>query len=292
MKNSITSSICCDIVLPVRDYKKCIKILDKASDSSQWLRHTFIVMLDGVNIEDEKALQNWYYETRVKKPMPEVVITQVRSDLVGNKTAIYQSAILIGDNPYIYFQNEKDRLPVNIDKTINFLYKNKDVDMCVAKCETYLEDKTPIETFPMTDIHNNFLYDCQKATLLFPSYLHPLSAVFRKTIFKKIPYWDSAKNFSEYAYYYFILRCIYSQNVKIEYMPYTIKISLRDKEHAIIMGPKTRQKLVNDIKLWAVEMPDDEFKDFQLDILHLLETGSITTFKEIDARIEDYLDSE
>jgi hypothetical protein len=75
-------------------------------------------------------------------------------------------------------------------------------------------------------------------------------------------------------------------------MPYTIKISLRDKEHAIIMGPKTRQKLVNDIKLWAVEMPDDEFKDFQLDILHLLETGSITTFKEIDARIEDYLDSE
>jgi hypothetical protein len=290
MKNSITSSICCDIILPITDYKNCVKLLEKAAESSQWLRHTFIVMLDGLSEEDEKSLQNWYYDIRVKKPMPEVVISQVRSDLRGNKTAIYNSAILIGDNPYVYFQSEKDSLPVNIDKTINFLYKKKDVDICVAKCETFLEDKTPIETFPVTDINNNFLYDCQEATLLFPSYLHPLSSVMRKSLFKKIPYWDPAKQFSEYAYYYFILRCIYSKNVNIKYMPYTIKISIRGKENAIVMGPLTRQKLVNDIKMWTVELPDDEYKDFQLDILHMLETGAITTFKEIDARVEDHLE--
>lgn len=291
MKNIITSSICCDVILPISNHKRFMYLLNKAAESSQWLRHTFIVILDGVSVEDEKQLQDWYYETRVQRALPEVVISKARSDLSGNITAIYNSGILMGDNPFVYFQDEKDELPVNIDKSINYLYKNKDVDMCVAKCETFLEDRTPIEVFPVTSLKGDFLYSCEEATKLFPSYLHPLSSVIRKDLFKKIQYWDPAKAFSEFSYYYFILRCFYLKNVKIKFMPYTIKISNRKKEHAVVMGPLTRQKLVNDIRLWSAELPDDEYKEFQLEIMHLLETGAIITFKEIDARIEDYLDT-
>lgn len=291
MKNIITRSICCDILLPITNYNRFVYFLTKASENPQWLRHSFVVITDGLSSSDEKAMEAWYYENRVKKPMPEVTIMKTKNSLEKNITAQYNSLLMAGSNPYVYFQNENDELPINIDKAIYFLYHNKDVDIVMGKCETFLEDKTPIEVFPMTTIQGDFLYDCELAMRLFPSYLHPLSSVMRKRVFSKVPYYDPDKNFKDFAFYYFILRCVEFKKAKIEYVPYTIKISNRKRENAITMSAGLRQRLVHDIRLWVNEFPESENKTFQMDILNLLEKGEITTFKEIDARVEDYIDN-
>lgn len=291
MKSIITRSICCDVILPITNYKRFIYLLNKASENPQWLRHSFVVITDGLSAEDEKTMHDWYYETRVTKPMPNVTIIKARHDIEGNISEQYASAIIAGDNPFVYFQNEKDELPINIDKSIYQLYYNDDVDIIMGKCETFLEDKTPIEVFPMTNINGEFLYDCATAMMLFPSYAHPLSAVMRKDVFLKEPYIQQGKPYHEFAYYSFALRCIQNEDVGIGYMPYTIKISNRLKEHAITMGPKLRQKLIEDAKLWVQEVTHQDSKEFQEEIISMLEKGEITTFKEIDARVEDYMDA-
>lgn len=291
MKNIITSSICCDILLPINNYKRFVHLLTKASENPQWLRHSFVVITNGISAQDEKAMQDWYYENRVKKPMPNVSIIKARDDAKGNISSLYMAAMVAGDNPFVYFQDEKDELPVNIDKSIYYLVKNPQTDILIGKCETFLEDGTPIEVFPMSNIKGQFLYSCEEATKLFPSYLHPLSSVMRKEVFNKISYSDASKKLTEFAYYSFALRALEQEDVKVEYVSYTIKISTRQREHAITMGPKMRQRLVKSIKIWVEDLPEGPEKEFQVEIMHLMERGEITTFKEIDARIEDYLDS-
>jgi len=291
MKNPITSSICCDIIVTLTNYKRFIYLIQKAGETPQWLRHSFIFILDGIGEKEEQEMHDWYYGLRGKQALPNAIVLKGRKDLWGNQAGLYDSGLMASDNPFVYFQSEKDELPVNIDKSINYLYKNPDYYAVIGKCETFLEDGTLIESFPGTNIDNEFLYDCEEAIKLFPSYLHPLSSVIRKELFTKVPYWDMDKNFNEFAYYYFVLRAVYSKNVKIDYVPYTIKVSNRQREHAIVIGPKLRARLIHDIRLWVDEFGENEYTEFQHDILQLLEEGAITTFKEIDARIEDYLDS-
>lgn len=290
MKHVITNSICCDVIVPISDVNRFIYLIDKAGKTPQWLRHNFIVLLNGVSEEDEKKAEDWYYNIRVEKAMPRVTFIKAKADLVNNMAGLYQNGIIAGDSPYVYLQDEKDELPINIDKTINYLYKNPDMDIAIGQCETFIDKNTPIERFPTVTLEGEFVHDCEEATKLFPSYLHPLSSVIRKSVFKKVPYFDIDKNFNEFSYYYFILRSIYNKNVNIDYLPYTIKISNRIKQHAILIGPKLRVRLIHDITLWIQELADNEYKQFQLDILDLLKKGEITTFKEIDARIEEHLE--
>ena len=290
MKHVITNSICCDIILPLTDHKRFIYLIENASATPQWLRHSFVVVIAGLTSQEEQEMQDWYYDIRVKKALPNVTFIKAKEEIFNNVTALYQAGLVACDNPFVYMQDEKDELPINIDKTINFLYKNTDIDMAVAQCETFIDRHTPIEKFPATSLDNEFFYDCEEATKLFPSYLHPLSSVVRKSVFDKIPYFDMDKNFNEFAYYYFMLRVITNPNVKVEYLPYTIKVSNRSKEHAVIIGPKLRNRLIHDIKLWVGEFVDSQYRNFQLEVLDLLEKGEITTFKEIDARIEEHLE--
>lgn len=291
MKNVITRSICCDVVISLTDQANFQRLLNKAAENPQWLRHSFIVVLDKISEEVEKKLQEWYYDTRVKHPMPDVTFIRARGDIEGRITMQYKSALVAGDNPFVYFQDEKDNLPINIDKSIYHLYYNKNIDVVIGKCETFLQDGTPVEVFPMTNIKGEFLYDCHDAMMLFPSYAHPLSSVIRKSLFNKIDYSDDSEDFNEFAFYDFALRAMQDDNVGIEYMPYTIKISTRCKQYAVAMGPLLRQRLVSDAKLWIKNLPVGNNKEFQIDIIKMLECGEITTFKEIDARVEDYMDS-
>lgn len=289
MGNAITKSICCDVLLPIKNYKRFIYLLTKATESPKWLRHAFIVMTYEMSDEDLKVMTDWYYQERVKKTMPEVVFIPARGD-VKELTKLYSLLLLAADNPFVYLQHENDELPVNIDKAIHFLYNNPNVDIAMGKCETFIDSKTPIEVFPLTTIKGEFIYDSKIAMKLFPSYFHPLASVIRKSVFDKVAYYDKEKEFKAFAYYYFILRCIEQKNVNIEYVPYTLKISNRKKENAITMSNNVRKMLIHDISLWVDEFADSEFKTFQKDILKLLQDGSITTFKEIDARIEEYID--
>lgn len=290
MKNAIVNAICCDLLIPVTSAKRFIYLLTKASESARWMRHGFIFVLDNVSEEQERKINDWYYNTRVTTTLPDVSIVKAPNGFSGNKAALFSSGIKVSTNPYIYFQNEKDELPINIDSCVNFLYKNKDYVACFGQCETFLEDGTLLEKFPIIDFKGNYNYDCTEASKLFPSYVHPLSAVFRKEVFDKVPYWDNDKAFRDFSYYYFLLRLLSNSEFKIKYMPYVVKIAKRSSQAASSISAKIRQDLVHDIKLWLTEFPDSLYRDFQLEILELLENGSITTFKEIDARIEDYLD--
>jgi hypothetical protein len=292
MNNTITNSICCDILLPLTNYKRFIHLINKACDNTQWLRHSFVVITDGISAEDEHAMKEWYEETKKTKPMPDVTIIHANKYIIGNISKLYNFAILKSYSPFVYFQNENDELPINIDKSIFKLYNDDNIDILIGKCETFLKDRTPIEIFPLTNIDGKFLYDCKKAMKLFPSYAHPLSSVMKRSVFAKEPYFIENKNFSELAYYDFILRCLDNDDINIEFVPYSIKLSNRQSKTAVIIGVKIRQKLVEDIQLWLTDKPENKYKEFQKEILDLLAKGELVTFKEIDSRIEDYLDNE
>jgi len=290
MSNSIRKIISCDIVTVVTDYKKFIGLLSRQSSQPQWLRHNIIAILNMSN-EDEQKLHSWYYESRVNQVMPEVTLIKAKADLKNCTAAMYNMGIMAGNSPFVYLQSEHDELAENIDKTIFKLYNDKKLQACSARTETFLETGTPIEKFPLLNSDDDFKYDCYEATRLFPSYVDPLSAVFKRSIFNKLLYWEIEYQFKEFTYYHFILRILGDPSIKVTFVPYTIKKSKRKQEFAGNMSLPMRNKLIHDIRLWLPEYPETKYKDFQQEILHLLENNEITTFKEIDARIEDYLES-
>ncbi|MCP4355688.1 MAG: hypothetical protein GY793_08700 [Proteobacteria bacterium] len=291
MTNSIDRMISCDIITVVSNYKDFVDMLSKQGSRTQWLRHNIIAILN-MSDQDAQSLESWYYDARVNHPMPEVTMIKAKKDHKGDLSAMHNAGILAGHNPFIYIHNENDDLPSNIDKTIFKLYNDKNLQACFARTETFLDNRTPLEKFPLLNPDGEFKYDCLEATKLFPSYIDPLSAIFKRSIFDKIPYWDMEFQFKGFAYYHFILKLLENTSYKVEFLPYTIKIAKRKNISAGNISAGLRNNLVHDIKLWLPEHPEDKYKDFQQDILHLIEEGQIITFKEIDARIEDYLEQQ
>lgn len=290
MQNHISNSISCDILMPVTKPSRFIYLMNKTIGQPQWLRHSFVIVLDNLNSTDEQKIKDWYYANRIEKNLPEVIILNAPANIHRNRAALFQTGLQASSNPYVYFQNERDELPINIDRCIKSLYENKKLVACFGQCETYLKDGTKLEEFPIVGLDHTYKYDCIEATKLFPSYAHPLSAVFKKSLFKTIPYWDPKKILSDYSYYYFVLQILQNHKFKVEYKPYTIKISNRENTSAALITQKVKKDLIKDMKVWIDCSDDNRYKNFQREILNLLESNEITTFKEIDARIEDYLD--
>ena len=291
MRNIITNVISCDLLIPVTKVHKLKKIIEEAAKNPAWLRHNFIAVLDSVPQEEEKMLQEWYYDNRIKQSFPHVIIIKAPVDYKRNRPALFQMALKSSENPYVFFYNDKDPLPLNLDRAIKHMYENPDLDVCFAQCQTFLKDGKKLEIFPTLNQDDKFNYDCVQASKLFPSYVHPLSGVFKKEILKSIPYWDMQKHFRGYHYYYFILRLLNNSVINFTTLPYIIRRSVRNGENASMINGTLRTDLVHDLKMCLEEMPETEYKDFQYEIVGMLEKADIVTFKEIDARIEEFMDS-
>lgn len=289
MTNIINREICCDVIIVVTDYKRFQKILTTQAMQPKWLRHKFIAILK-MSESEQETLKSWYYDQRLEHAMPEVTMLKAKADLQDKMPALHNMGILAANNPYIYIHFEKDDLPVNIDRAIYEMYYDPEIMACFGRTETFLENGTPLEHFPMVNPKGEFLYDCKKATKLFPSHIDPLATVFRRSLFEKVPYWDVEYQFKEFAYYNFVLRVLNHPNVEVEFVEYTIKKAKRKQHLAGNISSGMLARLIHDIRLWLPEFPESEYKEFQQEILSLLENNEILTFKEIDARIEDYLD--
>lgn len=289
MTNIISRAICCDIIMIVSDYNRLIEILTKQAGQPHWVRHTIVAVLN-MSATDEQLLNSWYYEARMKLVMPNVVMIRPKVETRKSVPAMQNAGLLVGNNPFVYFHSEKDDLPLNIDRAIFRLYHNQNLKACVGRCEVYLTDGTPLENFPALNSDEHFQYGCYEATRLFPSYIDPFSTVFRKTAFEEFKFFEPELDFQEFAYYHFMLKMLERSSSNVEFLTYTIKKAKRSKDQGGLISSGLRERLINDIKVWLPEHQDDEYKEFQIDILTLLENNDIVTFKEIDARIEDYLD--
>jgi hypothetical protein len=133
------------------------------------------------------------------------------------------------------------------------------------------------------------MYNPVAASKLFPVYLNPHSALFRRSIFDVLPY-DDGQPYKRYDDCAFFTRLLYS-GLTVASFPKVIKRTLRPKEDAGVISPPMAKALVHDGLQWLKYVTDPKAKAFHEQILGMLQRDEITSFREIEARIEDHFDA-
>jgi hypothetical protein len=286
------NSTCVDFVIPTkRGHEWIIRILRHATKNNNpaWRRHRLCIVFDADLPDGVEALDRWVFENRDVSPLPEVVCALCRPEARGNRSALRQQGLEMGDHPFVYFQDDDDPLPGGVEPRIR-LMQEQDWDAVMGVTETLTERGQLIERFPSLDAVGNYLFDPVDGARWFPTYIHPLSGLFRRTALEKSPY-DDKHSYLVSDNGAFFLRFLFS-GAKVFALPDVMRRAVQhaDNDSEPIMQAWQRVDLAKDIRFWQTYVTDPDVKDFQLEVANMLEAGTITTFKEITSLVENQLE--
>ena len=281
-----------DLIIPTRRPAAFgIELLQEAARSRDWMRHHFIFVFDADQQAAERRLKEWVQTHHSNMALPQVTTCFAPAASKGNLSALRQQGLNLGKNPFVYFQDDDDPLPTGLNRRVT-LMQNEDWDAVYGVTETYSSRGLLIERFPTLDSHGNYLYNVARGMQLFPTYAHPLAALFRRRVFDATPYADGNR-YTLADSGSFVTRLLTAKG-KMTALPDRIRVARQhtDNVSAPIMDEAQATALAADIANWLPTLKDETILAFQQNIHDELLAGTITTFRDIDARIEEALELE
>lgn len=277
------------IILSRRGAPAIQALLTEASQApSAWIRHTFIVVFSNTQGDALEELASWYQRKREEMPLPNIVARQLPNHIT-DLNVLRQYALTLGRSPYVYFQDDDDPLPHGLDIRIDMM-NIQTWDAVYGVTETFNARNHTVEAFPTVSPNGHYLYDPLEGSKWFPTFAHPLAALFRRSSLETVGI-DDKKNYSLTGNAAFMARLLNS-GCRVTFLPDIIR---RVRHHdgnttGLVIDEAARQKIANDIEAWQEYIKNPEVKDFQQQIAHGLRQGDISTFKEIDSMVENKLD--
>src|SRR5690606_31883865 len=135
-----------DFITPSRrghlTYRRILQ--EAALDPQRWMRHHFIVVFDDDNDDNVQALLRWLDKARETMVLPRVSATNAPA---GSADVLRQLGFSIGSNPYVYFQDDDDPLPLHLDSRMAMMEYGH-LDAVFGATETVTERGTVVEQFP------------------------------------------------------------------------------------------------------------------------------------------------
>lgn len=280
-----------DMIVPTRRGAPfVIPLLEKAANNVDWIRHTFIIVFDFDTEDDLNKVKSWYRRAKKEMPMPWITLVMAEPESRGNVAALRHQGIQNGQNTFIYFQDDDDPLPRGIEKRINYMNETG-FDAVYGVTETTTSRGQLIERFPPLDTGGNYIFDPILGSKIFPTYLHPACALFKRSLLEAHPYYDgTVYHISDAGAY---LQRILFADAKVAALPDVVRRAVQHEDNGSepIMPEHQRKLLVEDIRNWRKFVTSEEIAEFQDDLIDMLTNGEVTTFKEIDAWIEDQMES-
>lgn len=274
---------CIDFIIVSNRGLKTIENLFKeaALNPSKWMMHHFYVVYD--TEQECKILKSWVEESREFMSLPKITPILAAPANIKNVTALRQQGLEQGNNPYVYFQDDDDPLPMGVDRRIKMMDSNNWVAIYGLTRSVGPRGQI-IEEFP-TLAQENFMYEPIEATKLFPTYTHPLSALFKRSLFAKCNLSDG-HNYHSTGSNAFCVR-LFASSLPIHFLPDVMRTV---RHHAGnnngIFEKNEAQQLVQDIQTWQEHIKDADISKFQNEISQSIKNGRITTYREIDAQVE------
>lgn len=276
-----------DFIIPSHRSLSAVTVLFEACavEPAKWRSHHFIVVYDK---EDQVLeLQGWLLKARKEMSLPTITAICARAGSEGHLNALRQQGVEYGQNPYVYFQDDDDPLPENID---NFLDYMENEPMCMALygfCELFNAKGTVVDKLPMTKA-GRLLISPLEACHYFPTYLHPLAALFRRDVFKTVPV-DNGYDFKRIEHGAF-LTYLLNSDLTVDFSGDLIRRScLHDGNDNGIFTLQEGKEIAHDILAWIDVVKKPEYADFQREIAHRVRAGEIQTYREIASLVEEEL---
>ena len=275
-----------DLVVPTRrDPEFAIELMKNAGENPFWQQHTMLFVFDQDTTEVEDDFRAWVRKAREDLPLPWVLTTTAEPEARQNLAALRQQGVGMGVNPFVYFQDDDDPLPSGMPRRID-LMQSQGWDAVYGAVETVTSRGQMIERFPGINGSGQFAYDPVAGSRWFPTYLHPLAALFKRSVFEAVPYFDgNAYKMCDNAA--FFTRLLFS-GAKVTALPDIVRRAVQHDDNISepILNGWQRENLVHDMKVWRACITDPAVAEFQDDVAAQLQDGLLSTFKEIDALVE------
>lgn len=278
-----TRTDCVDfVIVSNRGTKMITKLFEEAANKPEkWMIHHFIVVYDSA--EECRDLKTWVEKNREIMPLPRITTCLSAPENHKNVNALRAQGLEQGRNTYVYFQDDDDPLPEGLDRRIRMMESSSWMAVYGITRSVSSRGQT-IEEFPVL-VRENFAYEPIESTRLFPTYTHPLAALFKRELFNTVPISDTNK-YKCSGNNAFSVR-LFSSNLPIHFLPDIIRTV---REHAGnsngIFEEGEAENLAADIKKWAEQVNNSSVVEFQNTIAESLLEGTITTYREIDAQVE------
>ncbi|MCO7728729.1 hypothetical protein NJB93_19290 [Brucella intermedia] len=260
------------------------RILQEAAlDPQRWMRHHFIVVFDDDHEDNVQALLRWLDRARETMVLPRVSATNAPA---GSPDILRQIGLSIGSNPYVYFQDDDDPLPLHLDRRMAMM-EHGHLDAVFGATETITERGVTVEQFPRI-VNGRFVSDVLAGQAVFPSYGHPLAALFTRKVLNRVPIYDG-RHYHNGNALPFNVRFM-NTGVIITSLPDVCRrVRLHADNDSGILGALAAMELAADIRRWRDYILAPTVAAFQDMVADYLESGWVQTFREIATLVDEEL---
>lgn len=261
------------------------RILQEAAlDPQRWMRHHFIVVFDDDHEDNVQALLRWLDKARETMVLPRVSATNAP---MGRPDMLRQLGLTIGSNPYVYFQDDDDPLPLHLEERMAMM-EHGHLDAVFGATETITERGVTVEQFPRI-VHGRFVSDVLAGQAMFPSYGHPLAALFTRKVLNRVPIYDG-RHYHNGNALPFNVRFMNSGVIITSLPDICRRVRLHSDNDTGILGTRAAIELASDIRSWRDHILNPIVARFQDIVADHLETGWVQTFREIATLVDEELE--
>lgn len=257
---------------------------EAALDPQRWMRHHFIVVFDDDHEDNVQALLRWLDKARETMVLPRVSATNAP---MGRPDMLRQLGVSIGSNPYVYFQDDDDPLPLHLDERMAMM-EHGHLDAVFGATETVTERGIVVEQFPRI-VNSRFVSDVLAGQALFPSYGHPLAALYSREALDRVPIFDGCHYHNSNSMP-FNVRFMNAPGIITVIENVCRRVRLHRDNDTGILHPSAAAELAADIRRWRVHIVSAAVVAFQEMIAEYLETGWIQTYREIVTLVDEELE--
>lgn len=279
-----------DFVIPTRhDTSFVLRLLEQAAENPWWVCHTFHFVYDANAQESIHKLRTWLSDNR-EKPLPNIETYFAPPQATGRPNLLRQIGLNQGENPFVYFQDDDDPLPQNLDKCLEVMADNPDCAAVFGLTETYTPRGQRIERFPTMDLDVYGPQNIIDGMRIFPTYGHALSGVFRREIFTDTPL-DDGQNYQMCGINAFILQLL-ENHPDVRAIPHVVRKVRQNPENprSPVFEEQRRLLLAEDISLWQRYISAPRVRRFHEQVREGLMAADISSYRDITALIEQTLE--
>jgi hypothetical protein len=276
-----------DIVIVSRRGASAVQnvIMDTQKNPLFWLKSSFTIVFDEMP-EEAAKLSEWYKSLVESIPLPRINIINIDGRR-GDLNYLRAQGLEKGSLPFVYFQDDDDDLPINVEVILKILNEEPDLHAVFGVTESINTRYQIVEQYPVITQDGHFKVDPVEGTRWFPTYPHPSAGVFRRKIFGSFSYYTD-KLYRVCGNGAFLMQLL-NGGGHIVFIPYVIRRVLLHETNMTppVLDESIRNALALDIETWQEYITNHEVKMFQNKIIDRLKNREITSFKEIDAMVEE-----
>lgn len=280
-----------DLIIPTRRGAPALqKLFTEAAQSTEWLKHTFCLVFDASAKDAAAEFHAWLTENKHWR-FPKIRASFAPPQATGNLNMLREFGLAMSQSPYVYFQDDDDPLPQGFETRIKMM-RQENYDAIFGITETRTARGQMIERFPTLDANGRPLYDFLQGVRLFPTYVHPCAALYRREAVERVKMDDGHRyNFCGIGAF---LTQLLNANAHVKVLPDIIRIGQQNRDNLSepILDQQQRLLLAEDISSWQKYITDPDIRKFQEMVRQDLIHGEIITFRDITARVESRLEEE